>query len=416
MDKQLILIKNTNGNSISIKTNPETMLSDLRKTLIEKHFMVENDFFLNNDAPILTEFENEICLFEILDQNQCIYIGKNEGSGIQKDIDKEDYRDMSETQKEDLFRKCQIFRGITFSQKDGIKRAFHDLFSWNALPAMNNPRINTQELSSCSFSKITQDINLLTNNKASLALDTPFLSANAEYDYQKSKTSASSKTEEFLLEKYMVSKADFEINPDNIIPNPLFAKAVAEVINSSDSDKDKMCNLLHVLNEWGLYIPCKFTLGGLLYSTETTKISDFSQSEEEKRAFSASVKLELNSVTGNGNGSSSKETTKTETDSKKYTNIVINQIGGTPGQTKNKEGLAISLNLARYWELIDVDTFYPSLLLLNNPDILDAYPQLLSKCLKLLNNNTHHAAVKQIQPYINMFQYATDIENYINPF
>ena len=78
MDKQLILIKNTNGNSISIKTNPETMLSDLRKTLIEKHFMVENDFFLNNDAPILTEFENEICLFEILDQNQCIYIGKNE--------------------------------------------------------------------------------------------------------------------------------------------------------------------------------------------------------------------------------------------------------------------------------------------------------------------------------------------------
>jgi len=413
---QLITVKNKNGKSAAVRLDSGAKLSFAREELKSRGIMSDSDYFLFNDSPLSVSDEADTLLSELIDSAGIIYVGKGAEPGILPDEDMEDYRDLNDSQKEDLFRKCLLFRGLVFSRDKGITKSFKDLYSWSKLPAMLIPHVNTQELSNYSFSKITQDINLITNNKVNLALDIPYISAQAEYSHEKSIHTSSEKVKEYLLAKYLVSKVSFELDTFALEPNPEFVKAVNDAVISQDSDKDRMCNLLHVLDAWGIYIPQRFTLGGALYSREVTEISDFSQSESEITEFSASVKAELASCSGSAGGSQSKEE-KTETGtSSKYTNIVIEQVGGTPGQTKDKEGIAISLRKARYWDIIDVEVFYPSLMLLNTANVPGTDPRLLARCLKLMNNNYYHKAVKEIQPYVNMLNYATAIENLINPF
>ncbi len=416
MSTRLLTIKNTNGKSTSVKLDTDKTLLVVRGELEKREVMSGSDIFLHNDAEILPSDEQDIQLSDLIDASGTIYVGSSLDKGIKADPDMEDYRDLTESQKTDLFNKCQIFRGLIFSKNDGITKSFKDLFSWKLLPSMQTPRINTEELSYYSFSKVTQDLNLITNDKLSVALDTPYVKVDSEYSNEKSKSSSASTVTEYLLAKYVVSKASFDIDTSTLAANDEFVIAVNQAVCSEESDKDKMCNLLHVLNEWGLYIPQRFTLGGALYSTEETKISDFKQSEEEKTAFTASVKASYASVSGGGSYSHSSSEKSESSSSSKYTNIVINQIGGTPGQTKKKDGLAESLRFARYWQIVNVENFYPSLMLLNTSKASGTDPRLLAKCLRLMNNNVYHGAVKQLQPYVNMYNYATSIESLINPF
>lgn len=412
---QIRTFKNKNGKSASVRIDTEAKLSTVREVLKNCGIMADSDRFLFNDSELYIGDEADTILSELLNGTEIIAVGRGAETELQKDDTMEDYRDLTESQKEDLFRKCQIFRGLIFNG-NLISKSSKDLYTWSGLPALLTPHVNTQELSYYSFSEITQALNLITNNKANLALDAPFISVEAEYSNEKSKNTTSSKVTEYLLAKYLVSKASFELDVSGLTPNPEFVKAVNEAVISQDSEKDRMCNLLHILNIWGLYIPQKFTLGGALYSTEKTEINDFSQSESEKTAFSASVKAKFSSVSGGAGATHSEEKKSETTTSDKYTNITINQVGGTPGLTKNKEGIAASLKMARYWEIIDVEMFYPSLMLLNTAHVPNTDPRLLAKCIQLMNNNYHHGAVKQIQPFVNMFNYATAIENLINPF
>ncbi|MEG0378465.1 MAG: hypothetical protein RR614_08305, partial [Eubacterium sp.] len=247
MATQLMTVKNKNGKNVSLRLDTMAGLSTVRGILKSRGVMADNDYFLFNDSTISAEDEAETLLSEILDGTGMITVGKGGQSGIKKDETMEDYRDLNESEQEDLFRKCQIFRGLVFKKDQGISKSFKELYSWATLPEMVTPRVNTQELSYYSFSKVTQDLNLITNNKVNLALDTSIVKAEAEYSSEKSKSTSSSKVKEYLLAKYLVSKACFESDVLGLTPNPEFVKAVNEAVISDDSDKDKMCNLLHVL-------------------------------------------------------------------------------------------------------------------------------------------------------------------------
>lgn len=417
MGIQLVTIKNKNGESGVFKISTEQTLSAARQLFMENHLMEKEDSFLFHDSAVDLKSEDLIFLYEILDGDQVIHIGEKKGEGIQQDPNVEDYSDMTRTQREDLFRRCQVFRGLILNPNDGIRNSFYDLFSWKKLPSMNRPKVNTQEISCYSFSKITKEINLITDHKETLALESPFLDVSSEYHYEKKQSSESSETREYLLEKYQLLKAEFSLQLENLIPNPDFVQAIAKVISSPEGGKDKMCNLLHVLDQWGYYFPNQFTLGGMIYSTETTTIRDFSQSETEQKAFSASVKAKFNeSASSGGSAGQTQESEEKESSSQKYKNIVLNQIGGKTGLLKNKDGLSASLDMARYWDIVDINSFYPSLILLDSNSIPADNRGLLASCLSLINQNYHHGAVKKIQPYLDMMRYATQVETIIDPF
>ncbi|MFA9466255.1 MAG: hypothetical protein ACERKN_18465 [Velocimicrobium sp.] len=201
MSTRLLTIKNTNGKSKSVKLDTDETLLVVRGELEKREIMSGMDVFLHNDAEILLSDEQDIQLSDLLDTGATIYVGSSLDKGIKADPDMEDYRDLTESQKTDLFNKCQIFRGLIFSNNDGITKSFKDLFSWKSLPSMQTPRINTEELSYYSFSKVTQDLNLITNDKLSVALDTPYVKLDSEYSNEKSKSSSASTVTEYLLAK-----------------------------------------------------------------------------------------------------------------------------------------------------------------------------------------------------------------------
>lgn len=414
--KVLIKIKHSNGAaSKSILLDVNHPLSDIRTTLVGREIMGENDLFVFDDSEISSSDEKDVILANIV-ANNTLCIGHSKSEKINEDSEVMDWRFLSDSQRFDLLSKCQLNKGIILSAKDGITKTFGELFSWKVLPQMLVPRKNTEEISAYSFSKVTRDLNLISSNRSSLSLDAPFVSVEADYKQSKSQATSSSEVTEYMVQKYIVSKASFEIAPEDLVINSNFAKAVNDALAKGDSEKDKLCYLLHALNTWGMYIPLKFTLGGALYSFEKTKIADYSQAEKEEKDFSISAKAAYAGYSGVANYGSSSSGSSSSSTSNKYKNLVINQIGGKPGQTQDKAFLAKSLSNAMYWEIVDIEIFYPSLMLLNNYENSSVDADLLVKCLDLMNKNYYHQAVKNIQPIIDIHKYATSIEGLLLPW
>jgi len=416
MATTLTKIVHTNGTTNSIRLDKSTRLDEVREKLKGFGIISDSDSFLFGGAAVLLADESETTVEEILESGNIINIGAGKSQGLIEDGNIEDYRSFSLSQKNELFRKCQIFRGLSLIAGDGIKRSSKDLFEWNGLPDMTNPRINTQELSYYSFSKVTQELNLITSNKATLSLDVPYVKADAEYNLEKSKSAKSEKVTEYLLAKYIISKAIFNIDVNGLRPTADFVRAVNTAVCSNESEKDRMCELARTLNKWGMYIPREFTLGGALYSKEETEISDYSEAAKEKEAFSVSASAKFASISASAGYSQSTETDKSSSTSNKYKNISVVQIGGKAGKISNKDELGDSLDRASLWEIVDIAEFYPSLMLLNGARVDGTDPNLLSKCLKLMNGNYYHAAVTQLQPYVNIKNYATAIETLLSPW
>jgi hypothetical protein len=414
----LITVEHTNGSaSSSLLLDTSQFLSNVRSTLESKGVMRKDDLFLKGNSGIIVSDEPHIPLLKIINDDT-IFIGRAKSSGITEDLTKEvDWRTLNDSQKFDLLEKCQLSRGIILEAKEGFKTSFKDIFAWKSLPAYSAPRVTVLETSSYSFFKITRELNLASSNKNSLSLGAPFVSAEAEYKHSKEKITGSSKVVSYMVQKHVVSKASFNLNPNELIVDNAFVLEVDRIFKRKDSEKDTLCNLLHALNEWGMYIPVEVTLGGALYSFEKTEISDFSQAEKESKEFSASVKASYSGVSGGGgHGQSSSSSSSTST-STKYVNIQINQIGGRPSSAKNEESLKDSLCNAMSWQIVDIEKFYPSLMLLNNYNVPGVEPQMLVKCVQLLNKVDNYITVTSgIQPFIDIKKYVNSIEALLCPW
>lgn len=410
----------TGQSSQSVPLVVDAKLVEARKKLSSLGFMKDGDLFLNGGAEIAKTFEEEIKLSEIIIDNTII-IGHSEVVMPMDDDTEVDWRKLNNAQKNWLLNTCQVARGITLKSNEELATSVHDLFSWTSLPSHTAPRITTSESSSFSFSKVMREVHLITSDKLSLNLNTPFLQAESEYKLVRERTAKTEDITSYMLQKYIVSKENIAFTPSQIVPSEGFVLAINNVFAKKDeSDKDKFCYLLHALNEWGFHIPIKFTLGGALYSAETTKVSDYSQVFKETEEFSVSAKAKYEGFGGSAGSGTSSQSQSTGSTSNKYENVVINQIGGKPGMTHDKNALAASLGNALRWRIVNVEEFYPSLMLLNgykNPKLPNLEPQLLLQCNKLLYQYLQFVEVtNKIQPFVNISNYLTTIQSLISPW
>lgn len=416
MANKLIIIEYTNGKSSQAINIDITMnLAKARTLFLIKKIMQESDFFIINNAEIILDDEADITIEEILSDN-ILHIGHSQTQGISGKPDEvTDWRYLSENQQMELLRKCQLNRGVIFS-KDGINKSYEELFSWKTIPSMIIPRENTNEESAYSFFKVTRDLNLLTSNRVKLALDIPFVNIDSEYKYSKEQSSNANEITEYLMQKYVISKASFSFDPDDLIVNDKFVLEITNAYNDGKNETEKICYLLNVLNKWGMYIPIQVTVGGALYSYEETNISEFSQASKEINDFSIAAKAEYASFGGSIGYEQESETSDSQSISHKYKNLVIKQIGGQPGFNK-KDFLPNTLSNAMYWEIVNIEEFYPSLLLiLNTKEASVANKVLLANCLELFKQYFYIFAAKKYQPIINIKKYADEISDRINPW
>lgn len=336
---------------------------------------------------------------------------------ISKIIDS--YNKLSFEKKQELFQNANIFRGLIFSNKDGIKRSFHDLYSWKQegdLPSFARPLKNTFVKTECSFSKMTHELKKMNVDTASVSFSSPYASGESEYKHEKGRSTSSSQTNEYLLAQFIVRYGEFNIDFDRIAVSTDFVKAVAQAVDNKTRDRDRCENLIEVLNKWGYYVPQEFSLGGILYSEKITQISEYSQANTEKSDFSASFKASFDGIGGGAAYSNSHSTEETQSSTTKYERTDIYSIGGVPGMTNDYPSWASSLHDATFWDMGECICLMPTLmLLLNTPDYTYGN-NLLGQCLQLLDSCHSIPVIRQAQPYIDFAKYALEMESKLNPF
>lgn len=328
------------------------------------------------------------------------------------------YPELTDQDKLSLFKNVNIFRGFCLSEKEGVKRSFHDLYQWNDgyLPEDRQPIENTLQKDEHSFSKVTHELKKMNINSASLSLSSPFVSAESEFRHEQSSDISTSAVDEYILSQSIIRKSSFNIDFGKAKVSDCFIQAIAQAVDTEEEIQARSTKLLNVLNEWGYYLPQEFTLGGILYSEAVTKITDYSMAEKEKTDFSASFKTSFGKIGGGGGFSGGWSAEQTDTVSNKYENTVIHQIGGVAGLTNDYSSWATSLYDARNWTIIECARLYPSLMLLSNMSDKAEGERLLWLCLRTLNSCLAVPAMYKLQPILNLGGYATAIEEMVSPY
>ena len=415
MAKKLVLVKNTSGKQQNFFLEITDTLSQIRTVLIDDGFMDDNDLFIFNGASIAKKDEGEITLNILLDEDgkSSIIVGSADNGLENPDKSYDIYTKFNTKEKLDLFENIQLYRGLSVSINKGLEKTSKNCIAhWhdNQLPLYSSPTFVSQVIIDESFNKVEKSFSITNTDKVSASLKTPFGGGKSSFEHMKKNSSSSTEVKEYLTGKFLINKIDLEVEISNF---QLLKNFEDEILAAAGQDNpiDQYYELVTALNNRGYYLPKKFTLGGMIYSESSTEISEYSQSEEEKKEFSAGFEA---AVKGFGGGSDYSHSTTTENSSKvsnKYQNLNIMKKGGRNDKDKYAEWLQ-SLNPAISWDMIKVDELYPTLALLSDR-------RLLRFCINLLNTYNTYEHLQDIQQVIDLEKYATSIEAAVfqkNPF
>lgn len=412
-----MLIKVVNketGCATSMYLDGEWTLKQVRSRLAHQSLMQENEFFLNEGTCIFQEDEENLLLQELLQGGREFWIGKH--GDIDRSLDVSDFTGLSNDMILDFFKKKQLCNGLVFSAQKGIRKSFFNTFELTKVPQMLVEPQNTYFHSSYSFSKESRDLSLITSNKGSLSLNTPFVDTSAEFSKRQEEKAHSETVTEFLLSKLIISLMSFHIDPVTCLPTRDFALKMHDIVTQKIEKERKVLLILEVLDEYGLYIPTEFTMGGALYATETTEVKEYSSAAGEKTDFSAKASATFNGNSGGASYDTSSESTQGQSSSSKYKVIEVKQIGGEPGDTVTKEIFFASLKTLSKWEIVDIQAFYPSVLLLMHANQIEGVdPMLFIKVKNLLTDFSMHKFFREHQPYIDMLRYVNTLNGYLAP-
>jgi hypothetical protein len=410
----MIRVNRSDGKSESFLLDPSATLDKVRTFLTGRKFMGDGDSFLfQGTSEIDHDQEASIRLEKVVKDNVLSVGDPTDTSPITgADDGAARYKQMRADQKQALFDNIQIWRGLSFTA-NGFGKTFQDVCAWTSgySPLANTPSVNTELTSNYSFSKVTHDLHVFGSESTSVSFSSPYASGEAEYKTEHSKDTSSSQVTEYLVTRYIVRKVMLQVDPDKLTANPEFVKAVKQAIKDNEDNVQGYYNLIKALNTWGYYIPIEFTLGGVIYSSDSTKISDFSEAESTKQEFSGSFKAEFNSIGGgaaykNASGSDSKITTST-----KFQDITLQLVGGKEGLEKDYPKWADSLGPAINWALADATKLYPTLVLLASDD--DGRTAL-GTAIRLIERYSAYPKAVEAQPYLDMQHYNTTVQQLVS--
>ena len=267
--KSLVKVVRTDGGSKSFLLDPSDNLATVCLSLQNEKFMGPNDAFLNQGSVVASDQELQIELSQIL-ASGVLNIGQGT---VVSPISGQDtaarYNLLTDEQKRSIYGNIQVFRGLSIT-KDGFDKTFRDVYSWDGgyLPAANAPHVNTELMSSYSFSKVTHDLTVFGSSSTSVNFSSPYASGEAEYKEEHSKSTSDSKVTEYLVTRYVVRKALLQVDTTKLVPTVEFVTALGAAIHGNEDKLDGYYNLIKVLDEWGYYVPQEFTLGGVIYATD----------------------------------------------------------------------------------------------------------------------------------------------------
>ncbi|NES75074.1 MULTISPECIES: MAC/perforin domain-containing protein [unclassified Okeania] len=171
-----------------------------------------------------------------------------------------------------------------------------------------------------------------------------------------SELSAKSKT--YLLAEYTIPKVILSVDWENIKFNSKFYKKVKDAL-TGDDEFYSFVELNYLLNEYGYFVPLKFTLGGKIcaQSEVNSKIDSNSQQFASfKSSFASS--LNLFGAGSEGEGKSEGEIKASQNMSSKM-DMELEYYGGLGSAITNPIGWMMSLNSYKTWTVIKYSELVP---------------------------------------------------------
>jgi len=412
MTEALVLVQKTDGQKKNFLLNLNATLKDIREKLTQKGFMSINDQFLRFDATIELEDENVLPLKLLVGEDplkpQPLQIGTVEIGLESPDQSIQRYNTLNITDKLALFQNLEIYRGLTASSEKGFTKPFKPcIVSWHSgqLPNSVQPSFVTEIVVESSFSEVAHSMVVSSVNKASVSLATPFGGGQTGFEYAQQTSTSSKEVTEYLAGKFLVNKVALDVDVANLQLVQDFEQQILAAVQANTSI-DQYANLINTLNERGYFVPKRFTLGGILLSTSSTQVSEFSQAESEKKEFSVGFKLAIKGFGGGSDYSNANGQDTSSSSTSKYSELSIQKKGGEASASQY-DVWAKSLNPAINWDVISYDELYPTIALLRDK-------RLMRHCLSLMNNFNSYATVQDKQTVISIEKYATQIEVIFN--
>ncbi len=415
-DVKLVVFQKSGTEPISFPFDITSKLIEVRKVLESAetdYFMKREDYFLNEESKILISQESQISLSMLLNSGNVVTVGVLE---LSDPLDPEDgvqyYMDLSTTEKLSLFENVQIFNGLTFDPEQGFRKSFKKLYSWKEgkFPDALIPRILTEVEYKDAYSKVTHSLQETNTNSGSVSLAGPTIGGEAEFEFEQSKSQSSSEVTQYITGKFLVRKVALQVDLDNYQASNDFNEAINNAILEYSDNDFKTCKaVVEVLNEYGYYIPKEYNLGGALFSSDSTTIREYSESETNRQEFGGSFKAAFTSIGGGASYNNASGSTETTTQTDKFQITSLLQIGGRAGTSNDYSEWAKTLDKAIYWGVATFDEMLPSVAILSNV-------ANMNKIISLFDKYSSYPGIVEIQPHINLLDYATAIQNLYNPW
>lgn len=398
--KKLLHVKNSNRSSQAILIDLSLPLSEARIKLISLGVMQDSDFFLFESSNLTKDQESEILVEDIVDGN-CIEVGE----GVHEQVLLGgNFELMLNSDKLALFNEL-VVHGYSPTSDMKMSRSANSIMVLNdrISPKSHTPDVNTEIAIESYYNKLAYEVASTGIQSTSLSMKYEVVSGEAQFKSEKSKTSSGSSITEYMLARYVVRRASFNIDQNSYTLSTLFIEKLREAIEGQVNDITKCCNILRTLNAWGYYIPTKFSFGGVLYCHDQKSIDEYSESTKNKETFKSEFKGSFEKIGGGAAYESSVETTSSKSESSKTASNLIYQIGGKAGasiSTTDYSAWAESLEEGSNWALCDITEMRSTLACVESIDAT-----LFSKCVALIDGNASHKDAVSVQSQIDLKKY-----------
>jgi hypothetical protein len=196
-------------------------------------------------------------------------------------------------------------------------------------------------------------------------------SVKFEHEHQYTNDQSFSETDYFVTSMYRVPKLRIGFSDGAMTLTDDFVSALAQAVEPGVNDPRSYDNVTNVLNAWGHYYVKELDLGGLLFGTDTRKVTSMSQgqsfSDSVSAGFEAQLELEDVPISGGGEGGHGHGTSSNDGSVTADKNVTISVIGGDGSLIGKYPAWAASLN-GNYvsWHIIDTIVLEPVINLISD--------------------------------------------------
>ncbi|OJW48278.1 MAG: hypothetical protein BGO67_10695 [Alphaproteobacteria bacterium 41-28] len=276
--------------------------------------------------------------------------------------DPTEYHGLPIQEQEILFTGCRLKHAVNFTATSPEDAKF-DLSSqqsvtWTQDPDWAYPEQNLVEYQGYFFSKAYSELKKTTTKDVHGNAKFLGIELNtAKYNSKKESLKKNEKTEVYLLAQYIVPKIELSIPLDHITTTNQFKQAIEGVVGNSDTTLnihiDSYRSLLNILNDYGLYLPTRFVLGGQIFSENKKTVHSVEQANSAAHSWGVSLKVAIKTFDASVGGEKSSETSNVVKLEEIQHNITKTVIGGDVAKSNDSTQWMASLSPCKSWRVIE---------------------------------------------------------------